>query len=133
MKKVFIHGITAGIFAAIAAIVYNKMYSDALMVDFSKLINVTSISGSIIFGCILASVGYYFFSKLIKSNVDVWFNIIFLVITFASFISPLSATLPFEIESPELFAGLAIPMHIFPVLFWLATKPLFWKTAEIES
>ena len=128
MKTVFFHGISAGGLAAFAAILYNKMYSEALLVDFSKVINSTSISGASVFACLLASVAYYFFTR--KKYSDEWFNGIFLLISFATFISPFSITLPFEIESPELFIGLAIPMHLFPVLFWMATRSLFWKVDD---
>jgi len=33
--------------------------------------------------------------------------------------------LPLDIEQPELFPGLSAALHLFPVLFWLATKSLF--------
>jgi predicted membrane channel-forming protein YqfA (hemolysin III family) len=128
MKNTFLHGTVAGISAGLAAFVYNYAYSVALLVDFSKVINPVAIFGSSIFGCVLASGGYHFFSKWVRSNTDVWFNTIFLGLTFASFVSPFAANLPTDIETPELFAGLTVPMHIFPVLFWLATKPLFNKT-----
>jgi hypothetical protein len=130
MKKVFFHGILAGLLATSCAMMYNQIYSEALLVDFSKIINAISIAGATFFACLLASLAYYFFSQKIKRNADLWFNIIFLLITFASFLSPFSISLPFEIESPELFIGLSIPLHLFPVLFWLATKPLFWKVSN---
>ena len=40
MKTVFFHGITAGILAGLAAFVYNNVYSEALVVDFSKVANI---------------------------------------------------------------------------------------------
>ncbi len=128
MQKTFYHGITAGALSALACIVYSNAYNGAMMTDFSKVVSIGGIIGSCIFGCVLASLGYYFFAKKVTSNTDVWFNIIFLILTFASFVGPFSATLPLDMESPELFAGLTIPMHIFPILFWLATKPLFFKS-----
>ena len=130
MKTEFFHVITAGILAGLAAFVYNNVYSEALVVDFSKVANIGGIIGSSIFGCVLASLGYYFFGKIVKSNTDVWFNALFLILTFASCISPFSATLPTDMASPELFPGLTIPMHFFPILFWLATKPLFSRVLE---
>ena len=128
MKNTFLHGIIAGILAGLAACVYNIAYSEALLVNFSKVINPVGIFSSCIFGCVLASLGYHFFSKWVKSNTDVWFNIIFLGLTFASFVGSFGASLPKDIESPELFAGLSGLLHIFPILFWLATKPLFKKS-----
>lgn len=130
MKKVFFHGLLAGLLATTCSILYNQVYSEALLVDFSKIINSISIAGASVFACLLASLAYYFFSQKIRRNADVWFNIIFLLVTFATFASPFSVSLPLEIESPELFIGLSIPLHLFPVLFWLATKPLFWKASD---
>lgn len=126
MKQALTHGVTAGILAAFASLAYNTAYSQALVVDFSKVINPTGIIGSSIFGGVLASVGYHVFSKWVKNQADIWFNMIFLVLSFASLISPFAVSLPLSIESPELFAGLTIPMHLFPVLFWVAAKPLFY-------
>lgn len=125
MKRTFFHGIVAALFAAPASLIYNKVYSTALMVDFSPVINNVSIIAASTFGCLVASVGYYFFSKWVKNKTDVWFNIIFLLLTFATLVASFSITLPLTVQNPELFAGLSVPMHIFPCLFWLATKPLF--------
>ncbi len=133
MKKVFIHGTVAGVTSATVAIIYNISYSNALFVDFSKVVNPVSITSANIFGCLLASLGYYFFAKKVTRHTDVWFNIIFLLLSFASFASPFATHLPLDIQSPELFPGLAIPMHIFPVLLWIATKPLFDYKDVIEK
>lgn len=125
MKTHFFHGLVAGVLSGLAAYVYNTAYSAALLVDFSAVMNTPSILGSSIFGCVLASLGYYFFSKWVQLGRDVWFNAIFLVLTFATFVGSFAANLPEDLESPELFPGLSIPMHLFPMLFWLAVKPLF--------
>jgi hypothetical protein len=125
-----LHGITSGALAGLASLVYHEAYSKALLVDFSKVVMTSGIISSCIFGCVLASVGYHFFSKCLKGRTDVWFNVLFLVLSFVSFAGPFSANLPMDIESPELFAGLTIPMHLFPVLFWLATKPLFFSQSQ---
>ena len=125
MKQVLFHGLTAGLLAAAASVVYNSAYSTAMVADFSKVVNVAGIFGACIFSCVAASLGYHFLRKLNFGYTDVLFNIIFLVITFASFYAPFAMSLPVDIESPELLVGLVIPMHLFPVLFWLATKPLF--------
>ncbi len=125
MKQKLLHGIMAGTLAGIAGHVYNTVYSEALLVDFSVIINLGSIFGSTLFACVLASVGYHLLGKWLPKGVDPIFNIIFLAITFLSFVGTFSAELPLDIEDPELFIGLSIPMHLLPVLFWLATKPLF--------
>jgi hypothetical protein len=125
MKSHFLHGLVAGVLAGLAANVYNTMYSEALLVDFSAVVNTPAILGSSIFGGVLASLGHYFFSKWVRRGTDAWFNAIFLVLTFATFVGSFAANLPEDVESPELFPGLSVPMHLFPMLFWLAVKPLF--------
>ena len=88
MKHLFLHGLFAGVMAGLAAFVYNYMYCGALLVDFSKVINPLAMFGASIFGTVLASVGYFFWSKWIKNAriADTIFNIIFLVLSFASFL-----------------------------------------------
>ncbi len=125
MKTHFLHGLLAGVLAGLAAVVYNMAYREALLVDFSAVMSTPAIMGSSIFGTVLAATGYYFFTKWGPANADTWFNALFLVLTFASFAGSFAANLPEDIESPELFPGLSVPMHLFPMLFWLALKPLF--------
>ena len=125
MKTHFIHGLLAGGLAGLAAVVYHMAYREALLVDFSAVMSTPAIVGSSIFGTMLAATGYHFFTKWVPANADTWFNALFLVLTFASFVGSFAANLPEDIESPELFPGLSIPMHLFPMLFWLALKPLF--------
>ena len=125
MKKHLLHGITASAFAALAGNIYNYLYNEAMFTDFSAVINSGSIIGAVTFGCMLASLGYYVMSRIIKKGLDVVFNIMFILLSFASFISSFAVELPLDIDAPELFIGLSIPLHLFPIVFWLATKPLF--------
>lgn len=127
MKQTLYHGAVSGMLAGLAASIYNEAYSQAMLVDFSSVFTWINVLAVCVFSCMLASIGYYFFGKWIKKETDAWFNAILLIISFASFIMPFAGELPMEIESPELFPGLTLPMHLFPILFWLATKPLFIK------
>jgi len=127
MKKALFHGLLAGLLAASAAILYSIVYSRAMMADFSQIINIPRLLGINLIGCLIASIGYHLFSKMVHRNTDAWFNIIFILITFSTFVPVFLASLPLDIQSPELFVGLAIPIHLFPVLFWLGSKPVFWK------
>ncbi len=129
MKQTLFHGVVSGALAGLAASIYSEAYSQALLVDFSSVFTWINLVAVCIFSCVLASLGYFFFAKWVKNGTDSWFNAIFLVLTFVSFLIPFSSELPMEIESPELFAGLTIPIHLFPVLFWMATKPLFKQEA----
>jgi uncharacterized membrane protein len=125
MKNNLLHGLLAGLMAGIASMVYNNIYCKALVLDYAKVVNNMGLITSCVIGCLLAAVGNYYFSKFVKNKSEIWFNIIFAALTFASFVGPFATTLPNTIEAPELFIGLTIPMHLFPILFWLVTKPLF--------
>ena len=129
MKKILIHGLAAGVISAIACLFYNALYNASLGTDFSEFINIFSVMGTCLLGCLIAASGYYFLTTQIKDKitVDVVFNAIFVLLTFLSCIYPFSKKLPLEIDSPELFPGLVIPMHFFPVLFWIALSPMLKK------
>ncbi len=130
MKKIFIHSLLAGVLAGIASLVYNHFYCAALMVDFSKVIGFAAVLGSSVFGTVIAGLGYYVLWRKWGVKVDVWFNAIFILLSLISFMGPLIARLPLEVLSPELFVGATIPMHLFPVIFWLALKPIFGQETK---
>ena len=125
MQKIFLHGLLAGLVSAIVCLFYSEVYSTSLQVDFSDVINI--FCPVILFGSLIASAGYYFLStKLLAGDVtDVLLLDVTLTLTFLSCIYPFSVQLPLELDSPELFPGLVIPMHFFPVLFWIAFNPIF--------
>ena len=125
MRPVFFQGLLAGILAGLASFVYQNVYNAALLVDFSTVTSPLALFASSVMGSVMASLGYWLFSKWVRVNTDVWFNLIFLALTFATLAGSFAASLPPDIESPELFPGLSVPMHFFPILFWLAVKPLF--------
>ena len=129
MKKILMHGLAAGIISAIACLFYNALYNASLCTDFSEFIHIFSVMGTCLFGCLIAALGFYLLTTRIKdlNTVEVIFNVLFVFLTFLSCIYPFSKKLPFEIDNPELFPGLVIPMHFFPVLFWIALSPIFKK------
>ena len=124
-KKVFFHSITAGILAAIAAILYNRIYFFASEADFSKVLNVYSLIGLNLMICMVAGLMYSLLQKLLKEKSEIIFNFLFSISSFACVIIPISMTLPLTISFPELFPGLAVPMVLFPALAWFTTKPFF--------
>lgn len=127
MKKLFFHGIISGIMAAAAAIIYNKIYQNALGADFHKIVNTGSIVGASVFGCMLMALGYYLLERFNKEKLKGAFNILIAILSFASIISPIGMTLPLDIENPELFPGLVVPMHFMPALAFLCLVPFFTK------
>jgi len=125
MKKIFIHGIVAGILAAVASLIYFNLYQSTLGSAFDRITNIGSIAGSSIFGCVLMTIGYLLLFKFNKENLKGILNIVIAVLSFASIIGPMSMSLPLDIEAPELFPGLVIPMHFFPALAFFAIEPFF--------
>lgn len=70
MRTHLFHAIVSGLIAGAAGIVYNKVYSELLWVDFLAVINPISILGACLVGCISASLGYYALSLACLSNED---------------------------------------------------------------
>ena len=133
MKKFLIHGIIAGILTAVAGIVYQMVYENALFLDFSLVINPGSIAGASIFGCILMAIGYGLLEHFKKNNLKGWLNVLIAILSFLSILGPLSMSLPLEVEFPEMLPGLAIPMHFFPAMIFFGLYPFFTKPTLNEK
>lgn len=128
-KKALFLGIVSGILAGFAAMIYTKVYYTVNEADFSKVINPVKIFASSIFGTVLAAVGFWIFDKWLKEKGEIVFNLLFTILSFATILAPIAAKLPLTQETPELFPGLAIPMHFFPALAWFTVKPIFIRRA----
>lgn len=128
LKKLLILGVVSGVLAGIVGLIYQKVYASSLGDGFTNVAKPVNIMVSCLLGCLIAAVGYFLLSKVLKSNTEAVFNLLFTVITFATILGPIAAKLPLETEMPELFPGLAIPMHFFPALAWFTLKPLFAKS-----
>jgi hypothetical protein len=125
LKKSLVLGLSAGILAGIASIVYANIYKSALGADFSKIAQPVGMILSSVLGCMLASVAYYFSARWLKNTGEIIFNLVFVLLSFASILGPFAAKLPLDVDMPELFVGLTVPMHFFPALAWFTLKPLF--------
>ena len=126
-KLHFGHGLLSGALSGLAAVVYKSVYSEAFLVDFSKVMANGQILFSSMFGCLLMALGYGLLNRW-KPGQDIWFgalNVIYALLSFLSIIGIFSFSLPYEVESPELFPGMAIPMHFFPLLAFLTLLPFF--------
>jgi hypothetical protein len=129
-KKTIFLGIVSGVLASIIGILYNAAYSNAFRLDFSSVLNINAIIMSSIVGCLLMAFGYFFAFKVKKAVLIPWLNVFYCVLSFVSIISVLSFKLPLDIEFPEMFPGLAVPMHFFPALSFLALVPFFNKIKD---
>ncbi|MDX2048822.1 MAG: hypothetical protein SFU87_18685 [Chitinophagaceae bacterium] len=124
-KKIFFHSLTAGVLSALAAIIYNRIYFFSTMADFSKILNTGSLIGLNMAICLLAGFLFWAIQRLLKKRGEPAFNFLFSILSFAAVIIPISATLPLDIQFPELFPGLAVPMVFFPAIAWYTARPLF--------
>lgn len=129
-KQALFLGIIAGVFAGIAATIYAEVFywANAYMIDFSSFVTTPMLFGASIFGCVLASIGFWLADKLLAKTGRIIFNLIFTLLSFASILGAFSATLPLDIEFPEMFPSLVVPMHFFPALIWFTLQPLFIKS-----
>jgi hypothetical protein len=124
-RKHFFHGLISGLMAALAAIIYSRIYFFATETDFSGIINPGTMISLNMFVCLIFSTTYYFFIRYFKMKGIIAFNLLISILSFAAVIIPISISLPLSVRNPELFPGLAVPMVFFPVVAWYTFKPLF--------
>lgn len=124
-KQTFIMGTAGSLLSSLASIIYLNIYNEALVVDFSKVAGTSSIVAASIIGCVLMALCYKAAMQWKGIKTIGWLNIAFSIISFASIAGVLGFDLPLDTESPELFPGLVIPMHFFPVLSTLTIFPFF--------
>ena len=126
-RRILLQGAVAGILAAAAAVIYNRIYFFATQVDFSGVLNWVALIGLNLVAGLVAAIVYWFFKKWLKEKGEVAFNFFLSISCFACVIIPISITLPLTIPYPELFPGLAVPMVFFPAMAWFTINPLFKK------
>ena len=126
-KRSLLLGIVSGLLAGIAGLIYAHLYYTINEADFSKVAPSVRIVAASLFGGVLAAIGFFLLSRWLKDKGEIVFNLLFSLLSFASLLAPIGMRLPREIDMPELFPGMAIPMHFFPALAWFTLKPLFFK------
>ena len=89
-KNHFYHGLTSGVMAAIAAIIYNRIHYFATGADFSDIINVGTMAGFNLVISLLISISYYFYMRVFKKKRIIIFNLLISILAFASIIIPIS-------------------------------------------
>ena len=118
-------GIISGVLAGIAGIIYARVYYKINEADFSVVVSSIRIVSASLFGGVLAAMGYTLLSRWLKNRGEIVFNFLFTLMSFASLLLPIAYKLPLNLETPDLFPGMVIPMHFFPALSWYTLKPLF--------
>ena len=128
LKKSLALGLVSGLLAGIAGVIYAHLYYTINEADFSKVASTINILAASLFGGVLAAIGYTLLDKWLKTRGEIVFNLVFTLISFITLLAPIAVRLPRNIDTPELFPGMVIPMHFFPALAWFTLKPLFIKS-----
>ena len=126
-KKVFLQAILASLLASIASVIYRRIYFFATEVDFSKVLSLGKMAALSILVSMLAAFLYYGLARWLNGKGVIVFNFLFSILSFACVMIPISITLPLNVQSPELFPGLGVPMVFFPAMAWYTVNPLFRK------
>lgn len=124
-KQTFIMGIAGSLLSSLASIIYLNIYKEALLADFSTIAGIPNIIAACSIGCCLMAVGYKLVVSWKGTKTIGWLNIVYSIISFATIAGVFGFNLPLDTESPELFPGMIIPMHFFPVLSILTIFPFF--------
>lgn len=118
-------GIAGSLLSSLASLIYVDIYKAALIVDFSQVAGTSNIIAACSMGCLLMALSYKFFIKWRGTKSIGWLNIAFGLFSFASVAGVFGFNLPLDTEFPELFPGMIIPIHFFPVLTILTITPFF--------
>lgn len=124
-KNLMFHGGLSSLLSSLACIIYHTIYQQAFYIDFSSVLGIPNMIAASTLACFLMSFVYQYAMRWNKPKIELGINMVFGVLSFASIAGVLGINLPLEIESPEMFPGLAIPMHFFPVLSVISTLPIF--------
>ena len=124
-KRKFLQGMLASLLSLMASLIYKRIYFFATEVNFSKVLGIERLIAINVLVCLLAVFLNYGLVRLLKSKGEIIFNFLFSILSFASVIIPITLTLPLNIQSPELFPGLAVPMVFFPAIAWYTLNPFF--------
>lgn len=127
LVKYSIFALISGLVAGFASYIYGSIFQEALLVDYSQVINTVSIFLSCIVGTILATLGYVLLTRFLPKAGESLFGLIFALISFISIAGVFAAKLPDSDDESfyYLIYGFAIPMHFFPFMVWFSLKPFF--------
>lgn len=130
LKKLLLLGAVSGLLAGVLSLIYSRVYAHYLGVDFTSIATPAKMIVASVVGGLVAALGYALLHRMLGVRTDAVFNLLFTALSFASILWPIATKLPLELQSPELFPWLVMPMHLFPVLGWLTLKPWFFPPKE---
>ena len=133
-KNVFFLGLSAGILATVACLIYSNLYY-SILVDFSEGAGLVKLLSNCMLATMIGCFVYFGVSKLIKkANVaEFIFNLLITLASIAIVFYVLKSDDPlFKEDSDASFMSdyyktFIMPMLFFPALAWVTLKPLFIK------
>src|SRR5260221_14709181 len=102
-KRSLLIGITSGVLAGIAGVIYARVYHSSLGADFSKLAPAVRIIASSLFGDVLAAIGFKLLDKILKEKGEIDFNFLFSIISFVYLLAPFAVKFTMDLDPPSLF------------------------------
>lgn len=132
-KRIFFLGLSSGLIAATAAIIFRRIHHFATYSDFSKLVSTQILIAVNMMACLVAAILFWVLYKWLGKKGEIIFHFLFSILSFASITWSFAVILPLEVQFPELFPGLTVPMHFFPALAFFTLKPLFIKNEGQEN
>ena len=126
-KHLLWHGILSGLLAGLAGVIYFEIYQYLMLTEFNAVVNWGSIFGASVLGCLLMTLSYWVLSKFNLERFVGWLNVLIALLSFASILGAMNTALPLDMEFPELFPGLVVPMHFFPALSFFCIYPFFYR------
>ena len=133
-KRVLFLGIAAGVLSGLASHIFMMVYKEVMFVDFSPVLKAYQLYAACVFGCLLASMGYFAAMKVLPRFGEIIFNLLFVILSFASIISPIMFTFPPDLDVKGIdeitiyFIPFTVTLHFFPAIVWFAIKPIFIKS-----
>ena len=133
-KKVFFLGLSAGILATVACLVYSKMYY-SILVDFSEAAGIVKLLSNCMLATMVGCFVYFGLSKMFKKAhiAEFLFNLLITLATIGLVFYILKSDDPtFKEDSDaalmsDYYKTFLMPMLFFPALAWVTLKPLFVK------
>jgi hypothetical protein len=122
-KRYYLTGLAAGILSGLAAFFYYLIYTTSLDAGFTRLVSPLSIFSASLFAGMLIALFCYVIDMFFKKEMEILTGILLAGATMLCMIIPFMVSLPLDMEHPELFPGLVVPMQLFPVLAWFVLKP----------
>ena len=128
MKTPLTYGLSTGLISGTAGSVYSYCYQEYMFLDYSQVITPWSIITASVVACLLMAGSYWYLGGEKQLHLLKLLNICFALLTCFSVLLPLGITLPLDVEFPEMFPGLAVPLHFFPTLIFFSLLPYFQET-----